>query len=297
MASTAPSPNPRNLFEERLTLLREMEATLQAEVAASLAETAARSRVEARRELAEALNQAVRRLRQANGPEQIAAALADSSTTFCGCAAVLAVDGDIARGSALEVSLARAAALAGAVESSEPQVCERTAAELSEPLAAILGQCPEDRACILPVLVRGKAAALLCASGAVEMAPLELLAQAAGSALEAQSARAAAPASIPEKWSELSPAERELHLRAQRFARVEIARLGLYEAGAVKSARAQGNLYAALRKEIDDGREVFRRTFLSASPTMVDYFHLELLRNLANDEPALLGEDYPGPLS
>ena len=65
---------------------------------------------------------------------------------------------------------------------------------------------------------------------------------------------------------------------------------------AVKEGRARKDLYGALRTDIDSGREIFRQTFLSATPTMVDYFHLELLRTLANDDPALLGEKYPGPL-
>ena len=36
---------------------------------------------------------------------------------------------------------------------------------------------------------------------------------------------------------------------------------------------------------------------MSAAKSMVDYFHLELVHTLANDDPALLGQDYPGPLN
>jgi hypothetical protein len=55
-------------------------------------------------------------------------------------------------------------------------------------------------------------------------------------------------------------------------------------------------LYASLRQEIDADREAYRRDFLSHLP-MVDYYHLELVRTLAHDNPELLGEDYPGPLA
>ena len=70
----------------------------------------------------------------------------------------------------------------------------------------------------------------------------------------------------------------------------------LYRPDAVKSGRAQGDLYAALQDDIDRGREEFRQTFVMASQTMVDYFYLELLRTLANDNPAWLGGKYPGRL-
>jgi len=30
---------------------------------------------------------------------------------------------------------------------------------------------------------------------------------------------------------------------------------------------------------------------------MIDYFHVELVRTLANDDASMLGPDYPGPLA
>ena len=59
---------------------------------------------------------------------------------------------------------------------------------------------------------------------------------------------------------------------------------------------AQQDLYGALQDAIDRGRNTFRQEFVSACPTMVDYFHLELVRTLANDSPAWLGGKYPGRL-
>jgi hypothetical protein len=47
---------------------------------------------------------------------------------------------------------------------------------------------------------------------------------------------------------------------------------------------------------VDAGRAAFQKTFLAATPTMVDYFHLELVRTLANDDSSFLGNEYPGPL-
>src|SRR5260370_10798024 len=106
-------------------------------------------------------------------------------------------------------------------------------------------------------------------------------------------ARPPAPTS---SWVSLTKDEQELHLRAQRFARVQVAEMRLYQSQAVKEGRLHHDLYEALKEDIDRTREDFRRDFLSASSTMVDYVHVELLRTLANNDVELLGADYPGPL-
>ena len=97
-------------------------------------------------------------------------------------------------------------------------------------------------------------------------------------------------------WFTLDREEQNLHLRAQRFARVVVAEMRLYHAQAVKTGRTERNLYKQLQSEIDKGRETFRTDFLSKSSSMVDYLHLELVRTLANDEGDLLGTEYPGPM-
>jgi len=89
--------------------------------------------------------------------------------------------------------------------------------------------------------------------------------------------------------------EQELHAKAQRFARVRVAEMRLYQAQAVREGREQARLYSALKGEMDRGRAQFKHEFMSVT-SMLDYFHLELVRTLANDDASLLGEDYPGPL-
>ena len=71
----------------------------------------------------------------------------------------------------------------------------------------------------------------------------------------------------------------------------------LYKSRQVRSGRADRNLYGALKEEIETSREAFRRQFLAASPSMADYLHQEFVRSLSNDDPSLLGPDYPGPLA
>ena len=95
----------------------------------------------------------------------------------------------------------------------------------------------------------------------------------------------------------LTAEEQQVHFRAQRFARVRVAEMRLYEGDAVLSGRAKRNLYEALRKPIDSERKTFHDSFYTACLSMVDYLHLEMVRTLANDDPELLGKDYPGPLA
>ena len=71
----------------------------------------------------------------------------------------------------------------------------------------------------------------------------------------------------------------------------------LHQPEAVRAGRARSDLYGALRETIDQARETYRRAFLASGGEMADYFHEELLRTLANEDPALLGKEYPGPLA
>lgn len=88
--------------------------------------------------------------------------------------------------------------------------------------------------------------------------------------------------------------DQDLPLRAQRFARVKVAEIQLYDATAVKRGRAARDLYGTLKPQIDAAREAFRERFLMAGQQVADYLHTELLRTLANDDAELLGPSYPG---
>lgn len=304
MSPPATSPSLRKLFTE-------LEQLFQTE---------AEARASAGRALAEHLNQSVRRLRQASGFAEVAAILCDAAAPFANACAVLHVNelrvtGERLRGAgdeaaarfrALEFAAPQAAAFASAIQTREPVVAMCSAAEVSQPLVELFQHAPDDKAYLFPLTVGQTTVGLLYAAGVLESAALELLAQSAGAVLEARqrpAARPAAPGLVrigdappAAGWDALSPADRRLHLSAQRFARVQVAEMRLYRPDAVKAGRARGDLYAALQDAIDGARETFRQTFVSATPTMADYLHQELVRTLANDDPAWLGEKYPGPL-
>jgi hypothetical protein len=292
----------------------------------------ARSR--ARRELADQLNQSVRRIRQSATLDELAATLLDAAMAFAAGAAIFRVveanlKGEKIRGvaaeeaaafSALEIPLSAAPALAGAVESRDPVIAVTTTAQVSEGMVSLAAHPPEGRAYIYPLVANGRVPALLYGWGAVQGAALEMLAQVAAAvwdslvapeapAPEAPVAEtpqpeepplvtiAPAPAPAPvSAWDALPPADQAVHLRAQRFARVQVAEMRLQDAAAVQSGRTERNLYGALRPRIDAARVTFRDTYFAKCTNMVDYIHVELVRTLAHDDADLLGKDYPGPL-
>lgn len=309
-------------FQERLSELAE---SLSRRFGELLEAERLAARAAARRELSVALQQAARRLRMADNFELWASALVDAAKIFSRRAAVLAVEGDMVAGvasrgfeaqaadrlAALRVPLGSVPAIAAAVQTGETVMAQRSCGELSEVLAGVLGEATQGCACLAPVVAPWGRLAVLYAD-AEESTPdavgLELVAEMAAAWPAAPPAPAAevslqtrirepraAPRRPPE-WSELSRQEQELHLRAQRFARVQAAEMRLYKAEALARGRAGRNVYSMLKPEIDAARAAFREQFLNASPTMVDYLHQELVRTLAHEDPALLGEDYPGAL-
>jgi hypothetical protein len=99
----------------------------------------------------------------------------------------------------------------------------------------------------------------------------------------------------------------EDHLQAQRFARVRVAEMALYQASQVKAGRLARNLYGTLRIQIDEARTGFQQKFLTATSLTAtsltattgipDYLHQEMVLVLAQNDTSLLGPDYPGPLA
>jgi hypothetical protein len=275
----------------------------------------AETRDQARRELSTELNQAVRRLRQSATLDELAATLADTAARFAGVAEVFLISDGVAKSEKmdLEIPLASAAALAGAVESRDPVTAIATAAEVSAALVERLKHSPDGRVHIYPIVVKDSVPALLYAWGEpprlVQGPALELVAQVAAAqwvgllpppppppGMELVRIAPLLPVKTASSWESLAPEEQQLHLRAQRFARVQAAAMRLHEGPAVLTGRLRRNLYEALRGPIDVAREQFRKDFFARCPSMVDYLHLELVRTLANDDAELLGTDYPGPM-
>lgn len=278
-------------------------------------------RKSARRELTEFLNNAARRMRQAETRDVWSSTLVEAAAVFCSRAALFNHTSGTLKlervsgtdtSTPVEVALESAPAFASAAQSKDVLVAAATARELSAEISGALNDSSAKRVYLFPLLAGERVIGVMYAgegSESVDVSALELLVTVAasfmpqtGSAtrkadliLIAGAAKPAAAASRP-SWVDLPRTEQELHLRAQRFARTKVAEMVLHKAEQIRQGRASANLYATLRSEIDAGRDTFRSQYMENTPSMVDYFHLELLRALAQEDADSLGPEYPGPL-
>lgn len=311
----------RQRFED---LLGEAERNVRSEGEAREREAAAR----AQKRFSESLNQGLRRLRTAATMDDVAALTVELASAFCEKLVIFVFDGDAAEALAarnfgqlpLRFSPNQAAAVRAAVESRDPVIALATSAEVSSEVAERLSGDTPQSVHLFPITVRDQVTALLLAVEASDASALELISNFGGIRLEALIAApkpvradlvaiagtATENGSKPSKgvngsyrnpsWSELSPEMQALHLRAQRFARRKVAEMRLGNEEKLRRGAARNSIYEALRPAIDEAREEFRREYLSKSPTVVDYLYLEMVRGLAGDEEARLGEFFPGPL-
>jgi hypothetical protein len=88
--------------------------------------------------------------------------------------------------------------------------------------------------------------------------------------------------------------ERRLHIEAQRFARLLVSEIKLYNEQKVEEGRSEHDLYPRLREYIDRSREMYDRRVKPEVAQRYDYFHSELVNTLAEGEPEKLGNAYPG---
>lgn len=79
---------------------------------------------------------------------------------------------------------------------------------------------------------------------------------------------------------------------AASLARLLIAEMVLYNEDAIEAARRRGNIYAALKDEIDGSRKMYDD---KVDPRTVDqdYFYLEMVARLAKGNPEILGVPAP----
>jgi hypothetical protein len=89
--------------------------------------------------------------------------------------------------------------------------------------------------------------------------------------------------------------EEKIHRDARRFSKLLVSEIKLYNKSGVEDGRRNKDLYQRLKKDIDRSRETYEKRFADTVASRVDYFHEELVRTLAENDPMLLGSGYPGP--
>lgn len=118
---------------------------------------------------------------------------------------------------------------------------------------------------------------------------------AAEEAVEAPAAEeAAVPAAEPVDVESLPEELQKMHKKAARFARVTVQELFMYKKEEVEKGRENKDLYERFREEIDKSKALYDEKFQQIADHNVDYLYDELVRVLAENDPAALG-NYPYP--
>jgi len=106
----------------------------------------------------------------------------------------------------------------------------------------------------------------------------------------AMSAAAAAPAT--DAFAHMLPEDAEIHRKAQRFARLLMDEIKLYNQAKVAEGRKHKDLYDRLKEDIDKSRSTYQKRYGNTVAASADYLSSELIRSLAEDDVSLLGPNF-----
>ena len=90
----------------------------------------------------------------------------------------------------------------------------------------------------------------------------------------------------------LSPEDAEIHRKAQRFARLLVDEIKLYNQAKVSEGRKNRDLYDRLKEDIDKSFATYQKRYGSTVAAGAGYFNGELVRSLAEDDISLLGANF-----
>ena len=105
-------------------------------------------------------------------------------------------------------------------------------------------------------------------------------------------AAAAAAGSTSQVTTSLSEEDADVHRKAQRFARLLVDEIKLYNQAKVAEGRKNKDLYDRLKEDIDKSRASFKKRYGNTVAADVDYLQQELVRSLAEDDISLMGANF-----
>lgn len=273
------------------------------------------------------LNSAIESMQQFTAQGDILRSLLDGAARFSGRSALFVVKGNSltgwqGRGFAHEdrlksTNLDVGQGLAGRAIRDRSTVAAG-AREFDSGFISQQGAPADGNAWLLPLVVRDKVAAVLYSDGGtggkrVDSSALQILVRGAGQWLEILTARktsgtaevAAAASASATAGPVVAPTtarapqsfsgdEQELHTKAQRFAKLLVDEIRLYNQAKVKEGRQNRELYKVLREDIEKSRDTYNRRYANTSVAEAGYFTQEVIRILADNDASVLGSDFPG---
>jgi len=91
----------------------------------------------------------------------------------------------------------------------------------------------------------------------------------------------------------LDPETRKKHEEAQRFARLLVSEIKLYNESKVKQGQKSRDLYDLLRDDIERSRQLYRERVAENIRVSTNYFNDELVRILAEGDEGAMGQPLP----
>jgi hypothetical protein len=88
-------------------------------------------------------------------------------------------------------------------------------------------------------------------------------------------------------------ADEELHRKARRFAKLLVDEIKLYNQSKLTDGKRNSDLYTRLKDDIEKSRTTYDNRYAQTAVASAGYFTQELIRNLADNNPVLLGSDFP----
>ena len=106
------------------------------------------------------------------------------------------------------------------------------------------------------------------------------------------SSAAAAPAAAADPFAGLSPEDADTHRKAQRFARLLVDEIKLYNQAKVAEGRKHKDLYDRMKDDIEKSRATYQKRYGTTIANAGNYFQLELVRSLAEDDISIMGANF-----
>lgn len=108
----------------------------------------------------------------------------------------------------------------------------------------------------------------------------------------AGSGAAASVAAATDPFAGLSPEDADTHRKAQRFARLLVDEIKLYNQAKVAEGRRHKDLYDRLKDDIEKSRTTYTKRYGSTAAASGDYFQKEVVRSLAEDDLGVMGANF-----
>jgi hypothetical protein len=260
-----------------------------------------------------------RRMREYESDRHWCDALLDATVSLCRLSAFFSIRGENLylqgiRGkdsgttaAPPEIAVRNAPAFRDVLAKGEPVFVTRSQQDLSAVVAGLFGEANDSRVALIPVAAGDRIPGVLYIEDPVDIPALQMIAGAAGSALDGHLLREEglirtgarvrpvveqAELTVCPNRDRSRPALPD-HGGARRFASVAVARMVLDRFAELRRGRDKHDLYSELQPDMDAAREMYAKQHGHAP----DYLHEEFVRTLANGREDLLGPNYPGPLA